>query len=135
MEERELKNGKEEVKYPYGADLEAKPVPIIDPGVGKTITLRSFDFAIPQNIKLEDFPKDKQKIFNDHSKLISTMLWADGLVPYEGASPRVIINLKKRQFKIIVPAQARLGITFIESPKSLTTMLASRASKNGTSRH
>ena len=120
----------EEVKYEYGSDLEAKPVPIMDPATGKTVTLRSFDFAIPPSVKLANFPRDKQKIFNDHAHLIKTMLWADGLIPYEGSrevAPKVVVNLKKREFKIIVVAQARSSTSFYEKPKSLNKLLASTA--------
>ena len=103
---------------------------IIDAEIGKTVTLRSFDFVIPPNINLSDFPKDKQKIFNDHVHLIKTMLWADGLIPYEGnigVAPKVIINLKERKFKIIVVAQARASTSFYEKPKSLNKLLPSTA--------
>lgn|SRR3990167_7654017 len=120
----------DEVKYEYGSDLEAKPVPIIDPATGKTVTLRTFDFVIPPNIKLQDFPTNKQQIFSDHANLIKTMLWADGLVPYEGnigVAPRVLINLKARTFKIIVVAQARSSTMFVEKPKSLNKLLPSTA--------
>ena len=120
----------EEIKYEYGSDLEAKPVPVIDPAIGKTVTLRSFDFAIPPNIKLNNFPTNKQKIFSDHAHLIKTMLWADGLVPYEGnigVAPKVIINLKERKFRIIVVAQARSSTMFINKPMSLNKLLPSTA--------
>ena len=123
---------KEEVKYEYGADLEAKPQPLIDPGTGKTLTLRSFDFIIPPKLDLKNFPTDKQKIFSDHVKLIRTMLWSDGLIPYEGNSyipPKVIVNLKERKFKIIVVAQARSSTSFYEKPKSLNKLLTSTATK------
>src|SRR3990167_830847 len=100
---------KEEVKYEYGANLDAEPVRVDDPATGRTLTMRSFDFTIPPNVDIKNFPKSKQQIFSDHVRLIKTMLWADGLVPYEGnigVAPRVLINLKARTFKIIVVAQA-----------------------------
>ena len=128
----------DDTKYEYGASLETEPTHIIDPAKGKTVVLRSFDFVIPPNINLKDFPKDKQKIFNDHAGLIKTTLWSDGLIPYEGShevSPKVVIDLKERKFKIIVVAQARLNTMFIEKPESLSKMLSSTASKRGTSRH
>lgn len=117
----------EEIKYEYGADLGTEPVPVIDPAVGRTVTLRTFEFKI-QNP--ETFPTDKQKVFNDHYKLVSAMLWADGLVPMEKEHPQVIIDLPKLKFLIIVAAEANSSNTFIEAPKSLTEMLSSTAPKN-----
>src|SRR3990167_8734900 len=76
----------EDTKYEYGATLETEGTPLIDPGTGQTVALRLFDFAIDPS-KLKYFPKDKQQIFSDHSRLIKASLWGDGLVPYEGASP------------------------------------------------
>lgn len=122
----------EEVKYEYGADLDTTPVPLVDSGTGRTLTLRSFDFAISPNVKLSHFPKSKQQIFNDHAKLIKTMLWADGLVPYEGnvrTDPKVIINLKDRSYKIIVVAQARSSTSFYDKPTSLNKLLSATATK------
>ena len=119
-----------DTKYEYGADLEAESQPLIDPGTGRTLTIRSFDFIIPPKLDLKDFPTSKQKVFSDHAKLIKTMLWSDGLIPYEGNSyipPKVVINLKERKFKIIVVAQARSSTSFYEKPKSLNKLLASTA--------
>ena len=119
-----------DTKYEYGSDLEATPQQIDDPGTGRTVTIRTFDFAISPKIPLKEFPKNKQKIFSDHAHLIKTMLWADGLIPYEGnieVAPKVLINLKQRTFKIIVVAQARSSTSFYEKPKSLNKLLASTA--------
>lgn len=137
MEERDVTPGEgvqinKDTKYEYGATLDAEPAPLIDPATGKTLTIRSFIFAIPPQIKLSQFPRNKQQIFSDHAKLIRTMLWADGLVPYEGnreIAPKVVINLKKREFRIIVVAQARSSTSFMETAGSLSNMLSSTAKK------
>ena len=124
-----------DTKYEYGADLQTDGTPIMDPGTGKTITLRVFEFAVDPR-KVLFLPTDKQKIFNDHSKLILTQLWADGLRPYEGASPRVIISKDRLNYKIIVPAEARLNMMFVDRPHNLTDMLSSTSKKkNATPRH
>ena len=122
----------EEVKYEYGANLDAEPVPVIDPASGKTLTIRSFDFAIPPQLNLAYFPSNKQQIFNDHVRLIKTMLWADGLIPYEGnkeTAPKIVVNLKERKFRIIVVAQARSSTSFYEKPTALNKLLTSTAVK------
>lgn len=115
----------------YGAKLEAEPTPLVDPGVGKPVVIREFSFKMNPEVKL---PPSKQELFNAHAFQIKTLLWGDGLVPYEGASPRVTIDKRKRSYRIIIVAEPRLNTTVIETPQSLTKML-STASKNGTPRH
>ena len=82
--EGELKPGEgvqidQDTKYEYGSRLETEGIPLIDPGEGKIVSIRVFDFKM--NPALKDFPIDKQLIFNTHAKQISTILWGDGLKP------------------------------------------------------
>lgn len=96
---------------------------IEDPGTGKTISLRMFDYKInPESV--ERFKKStKQDIFNAHAGEISRILWGDGLRPFEESSPRVIIDMKNLSYKIIVPCEARLNTVFPERAKNLEEML------------
>ena len=111
-----------DTKYEYGADLSTEGTPLIDPGVGKTVSIRVFQFKInPQ--KLKDFPADKQLIFNSHAKQISTILWGDGLIPFESINPRVIIDLKKGFYNIFVPWEAKRDVMFMEKPKNLSELV------------
>ena len=111
-----------DTKYEYGADLSTEGTPLIDPGVGKTVSIRVFQFKInPQ--KLKDFPADKQLIFNSHAKQISTILWGDGLIPFESINPRVIIDLKKGFYNIFVPCEAKRDVMFMEKPKNLSELV------------
>jgi hypothetical protein len=115
----------------YGASLEAPRTPLIDPASGKPLVIRSFDFRMSPELK--QLPS-KQELFSAHAKQIMSLLWGDGLRPFEGASPRVAIDRKRRTYKIVVVAEPRLNTTVIETPQSLSTLL-STASKNGTPRH
>lgn len=113
----------EDTKYEYGANLSAEGVPLIDPGTGKTISIRVFIFKIDPK-KIRNFPIDKQLLFNSHAKQISTILWGDGLIPFDGALPRVIINLKDGFYQIFVPCEARRGVMFMDKAKNLSEELA-----------
>lgn len=119
----------DKTKYEYGADLSTEGTPLIDPGIGKTVTIRVFDFKMNPD-KERIFPTDKQLIFNQHAKQISTILWGDGLIPLESVSPRVIVNKGQGKYKIFIPCEARSNTLFIDRPKSLSEQL-----KNGTTRH
>ena len=110
-----------DTKYEYGADLSTEGVPLIDPGTGKTISLRVFHFKM--NPELKHFPSDKQAIFSSHAQKIKTVLWGDGLVAIEDVAPRVMINKRNHTYDIIVPCEARLSTMFIDKPKNLSEEL------------
>ena len=112
-----------DMKFDYGAELSTGGTPIIDDGIGQNVLLRTFTYSINPE-KIREFPNDKQKIFNDHAKYLTTLLWGDGLRPFDGASPKVIIDRKKGFYKIIVPCEARNGLIFAEQAKNLTQELA-----------
>ena len=116
-----------DTQYEYGADLHTEGTPIIDPGIGRTVSIRVFDFKM--NPTVRGF-NDKQAIFNSHAKQISTILWGDGLIPLEQVPPRVIIDYKKWSYKIFVPCEARLGTLFVDAPKNLSEELAKNAKPN-----
>lgn len=109
-----------DTKYEYGADLQTEGAPLIDPGVGKEVVIRTFQFRMNQEQK--DF-SNKQAIFNSHAKQISTLLWGDGLVPYEAANPRIVINKKKKMYQIFVPCEAKKGVLFMDKPGNLSDMV------------
>lgn len=118
-----LKPGEGVEGYEYGSDLQTEGVPLIDPGTGKTISIRTFTFRM--NPETKDF-SDKQAIFNSHARQIATILWGDGLVPYEAVSPRVIVDKKKKIYNIFVSCEAKSGVSFMDKPHNLSEMLKSR---------
>lgn len=121
----ELKGGdgisiSDDTTYEFGADLNADPTPLIDPGTGKTISIRLFEYKMDPRVKQRP---ERQALFDAHAKQILTMLWADGLRPMEEVAPRVIIDMKKREYKIFVPAEARLNAMFMDKAKTLSESL------------
>lgn len=126
-----LKPGEGVDGYEYGSDLQTEGAPLIDPGTGEIMSIRLFEFKMnPEMVK--HFPTDRQELFNAHAKQILTLLWADGLIPFEDVPPRVIIDKKKRMYRIFIPSIARRGNMFMDNPKSLSEQLKT---KNATPRH
>lgn len=133
--EGEFKPGEGVDGYEYGADLNTTGVPLIDPGTGKTVSIRTFQFKMNPDPKVKrNFP-DKQTLFNAHAKQITTILWGDGLRPLEEFAPRVIIDIKKGFYKIFVPCEARLNTLFVESPKNLTKELVKERKLDRLNKH
>ena len=137
LEELKPGNGVDigDAKYEYGANLDTEGVPLVDPGVGQTVTIRTFVFKM--NPKVRDFP-DKQTLFNYHARQIKTILWGDGLIPLEEVSPRVIIDVKRRRYQFFIPCKARREVLFMEKPKNLSEELLKSTSatrSNETKRH
>ena len=110
-----------DTKYDYGADLHVEGTPLIDPEAGRTVSIRVFQFKINPEMK-KNFP-NKQTLFNAHAKQITTILWADGLRPFEESSPRVIIDIKKGFYQFFVPCEARLNQMFFDRPQNLNKAL------------
>ncbi len=134
----ELKPGEgvkidKETTYDYGADLNTQSTPMMDAQEGKPVLIRMFEFKM-NPLKMKEFPNDLQKIFNNHAKQISTILWGDGLVPFESVAPRVIIDRKGAKYQIFVTCEARRGVLFSQQPKGLTEVF-SKASQNGSTRN
>ena len=110
-----------DTKYDYGANLNIEGIPLIDPGTGQTVSIRTFGFKMNPT-KMKNLP-DKQTLFNSHAKQISTILWGDGLIPLEEVAPRVMIDVKKHMYRFFIPCKARLSVSFMEKPKNLTEEL------------
>ena len=115
-----LKPGEGVEGYEFGSNLQTEGVPLIDPGTGKTVSIRTFTFRM--NPEQKDY-SDKQAIFNSHSKQIATILWSDGLIPYEAVSPRVIVDKKKKIYNIFVSCEAKSGVLFVDKPRNLSEEL------------
>ena len=127
----ELKGGEGVDGYDHAANLEAQSDPLVDLVAGRPLAIRSFEFSMNPDIELQ-FPSDPQVLFNTHARQISTILWADGLKPFDQVPPRVIINHKAKKYQIFVPCEARTGVIFADKPRSLTQQLTN---KNATTRH
>ena len=122
--EGELKRGDSVDGYEYGSDLSVDPTPLLDPAIGKTVVIRTFEFKM--NPEIKDLPEDKQELFNVHAKQISTILWGDGLIPLVTEPPRVIVKKEEGKYFIFVPCEARLSTVFADKPRSLSEQLINK---------
>ncbi len=102
-----------------GQDIEVHSDPLIETGArGQTLVFRSFYFkANPQVMKSQK--PTKQQIFDSHAKQIQLMLYSDGLIPFKGVEPKLIVSKKRDEYKIFVACEARAGVSFAETPRTL----------------
>lgn len=79
-----------------------------DEGHGKTIVIRSFDFKANPTAFKERTPS-KQELFNAHAKQIEVQLWKDGLKVMPDVTPQLILDKKRRGYRIVVGAEPERG--------------------------
>ena len=103
----------------HGTDLRAKSTPIMDPGVGKPLIIRSFEFSRNPEFK---GTITKQDLFNMHWRQLRVMLWGDGLVPREDINPRIEF-MRNNKYRIFITCEPRLGTFVQESPQTLNKLL------------
>lgn len=118
-----------DTSYDTVGEFEAKSEPLIDPGTGKPIAIRVFEFKMNPLAAKTGFP-DNQTLFNAHAKQISTILWGDGLSPVDNIPPRVIIDKERLSYRILVTCEGRLGVSFIDKPRNLTEVLKNSTAMN-----
>ena len=108
----------------YADSVEAKSTPLIDPGVGKPMFIRQFEFAFKPGLPSKP---TKQELFNQHWPQIRTILWGDGLVANEDVDPRVLIG--KKDYKIILLCEPKFGVLVADKPHNLTQLLTPKATR------
>ena len=115
------------------AQLQTESIPIIDPGVGEKMIVRSFFFkasplpkGIPKPTKLE--------IINSYKRLLESTLWSDGLIPVMNADIKLYTKgeikkypqlrkkfiQEKADFVIMLTAEARKGVNILENAQKAT---------------
>jgi hypothetical protein len=78
---------------------------IEDPGTGRPIILRTFDFDLPKDIPSNQLPNKTQLMTFHRSKIIA-FLWKDEL---ELIQEPKIVKINRRKFKIFAVCQAKKG--------------------------
>lgn len=109
-----------------GQDIEVKSDPLVDSGTGKPVILRVFEFSANPEM-LKKMRPTKQELFSGHAMQIKTMLWADGLQPFEGISPTVNTSKKREKYRIFVTCEPRPGISVLERPQTLQEITKAHA--------
>lgn len=117
--------------YEYGAELSTEGTPLIDPGEGNMVSIRTFTFKMHPDRQRLGFPDNKQEIFNQHARQIQHVLWGDGLEPYTDTNPRVIIDRSKGIYQILIACIAKKGVLFssMNKPVNLSEQLAKESKR------
>jgi len=97
-----------------GKELGFKSDPLTDPGIGKPMILRYFEFVFKPGLKEKP---TKQQLFNYHWPQIRTILWGDGLVANTDVDPRVKVGRKK--YKIILLCEPKFKTMVADRPQTL----------------
>lgn len=105
-----------------GQEISVTSDPLEDRDNRGALILRSFYFkANPETMK-RDKP-DKQAIFSTHAQQIQTMLWADGLEPFEPIAPQIIVSKKRDEYKVFVACIPKTGVVLAERPHTLKEIM------------
>lgn len=93
-----------------------------DKGTGQEIILRFFDFAAnPQTFRQQQ--PTEQQLFDSHRKGIESLLWTDGMMPYNIIEPRLLFSKDKTHYRFVVACVPSLGNTLIDKTKTLSELL------------
>lgn len=93
-----------------------------DQGTGQAVILRFFEFGVNH----ETFKAHKptgQELFNSHVKGIQSLLWRDGLKPFEGVEPRLQFSKDKKKYRFILACIPSAGNVLTDKPKTLSQLL------------
>ena len=93
-----------------------------DLGTGHEVVLKFFDFGV----NVEAFKQHKptaQELFNSHRMGIESILWRDGLKPYEGIEPRFMFSKDKNFYRFIITCVPRAGRVISDTPQTLSQLL------------
>ena len=94
----------------------------MDTGTGQAIVLRFFDFGS----NVEAFKQHKptaQELFDSHRRGIESLLWKDGLKPYEALEPRFMFSKDKKHYRFIIACIPTLGNVLADTPRTLTQLI------------
>lgn len=93
-----------------------------DTGTGQAIVLRFFDFGADPEVFKQHKPT-AQELFNTHMRGLESLLWRDGLRPFQEVEPRLMFSKNKSHYRFIlacIPVSGRLSV---ETPRTLTQLL------------
>lgn len=93
-----------------------------DKGTGQAIILRVFDFAANPEVFKQHKPT-AQELFASHLQGMRSLLWRDGLAPYEKVEPRLIFSKDKSSYRFIIPCIATVGSVVIDKPQTLSQIV------------
>ena len=64
-----------------------------------------------------------QELFNSHMKGMESVLWKDGLKPYDAIEPRFMFSKDKSHYRFIIACIQRVGNILSATPQTLSQLL------------
>lgn len=93
-----------------------------DKGTGQAVVLRFFDFtANPQTFK--DHKPTAQELFNIHRRGLESIMWRDGLKPYDAVEPRLMFAKDSSHYRFIIACIPNISNVLTEKPKTLSELI------------
>jgi hypothetical protein len=93
-----------------------------DLGTGHEVMLKFFDFGVNEEAFKQHKPT-AQELFNSHRMGIESLLWRDGLKPYDGVEPRFMFSKNRKFYRFIITCVPRAGRVILGTPRTLSQLL------------
>ena len=97
-----------------------------DTGTGKEVILRFFDFGV----NFQAFKNHKpsaQELFDNHRQGLESLMWRDGLRPFEEVEPRLIFSKDKKHYRFIIACTPTLNSVLTDKPQTLSQLLTNKS--------
>lgn len=91
-----------------------------DLGTGHAVVIRFFEFGANPEVFKQHKPT-AQELFNSHRKGIESLLWSDGLKPYEGVEPKLMFSKNKKNYRFVITCIPKDSL--VDNPKTLSQLL------------
>lgn len=99
-----------------------------DDGTGQAIILRFFEFGA----NVETFKQHKptaQELFNSHMRGMESLLWKDGLKPYDAIEPRLMFSKDKTKYRFIIACIPSGLNVLVDNTRTLSQLLNNAPTK------
>lgn len=91
-----------------------------DLGTGIPIVIRFFEFGANPEVFKQHKPTP-QELFNSHRKGIESLLWSDGLKPYDGIEPKLMFSKNHKNYRFIITCLPTQSL--VDVPKTLSQLI------------
>lgn len=107
-----------------GEEVQAKSKTVLedDRGTGTPVVIRFFDFGANPKVFKEHKPT-AQELFDGHRKGMESLLWRDGLRPYEGVEPRLMFSKNKMHYRFIITCIPSAGNVLTDKTQTLSQLI------------
>lgn len=106
-----------------GEEVTAKSKTVLedDKGTGQAVVIRFFEFGANPKV-FKDHKPTAQELFDSHRRGMESLLWRDGLKPFDGIEPRLMFSKDKRFYRFVLTCIPTIGNVLLENPKTLSQL-------------